>query len=156
MKPQYFPSPALLLIGLLMFVLPQPLPADALSRLPAAWQDRLQAVPETDVSGTERIAREAITGTRDRLAELLQSGTNDNKNLAEGYGELAALYQLFHIDSAAALQCHSRSPRGFGVAVPPDYGPVPHPSRRPMPPPVPPACQGRPGTAQHFVAGPIA
>ena len=103
MKPQYFPSPALLLIGLLMFVLPQPLPADALSRLPAAWQDRLQAVPETDVSGTERIAREAITGTRDRLAELLQSGTNDNKNLAEGYGELAALYQLFHIDSAAAL-----------------------------------------------------
>jgi tetratricopeptide (TPR) repeat protein len=102
-KPQYFPSPALLLIGLLMFVLPQPLPADALSRLPAAWQDRLQAVPETDVSGTERIAREAITGTRDRLAELLQSGTNDNKNLAEGYGELAALYQLFHIDSAAAL-----------------------------------------------------
>ena len=103
MKPQYFPSPALLLIGLLMFVLPQPLPADALSRLPAAWQDRLHAVPETDVSGTERIAREAITGTRDRLAELLQSGTNDNKNLAEGYGELAALYQLFHIDSAAAL-----------------------------------------------------
>jgi tetratricopeptide (TPR) repeat protein len=91
------------MFGLLMFALPLPLPADALSQLPAAWQDRLQAVPETDVSGTERIAREAITGTRTRLADLLQSGTSDAGNLAEGYGELAALYQLFHIDSAAAL-----------------------------------------------------
>ncbi|MGB5537535.1 MAG: hypothetical protein WBN08_16705, partial [Thiogranum sp.] len=68
MKPQYFPSTALLLFGLLMLAPPLPLLADALSELPAAWQDKLQAVPETDVSGTERIARETITRTRSRLA----------------------------------------------------------------------------------------
>jgi len=103
MKPRHFPSTALLLFGLLMLVPPLPLAADALSELPAAWQDRLQAIPATDVSGTERIAREAITRTRNRLAEQLQSGASDAGNLAEGYGELAALYQLFNVDSAAAL-----------------------------------------------------
>jgi len=92
-----------LLFGLLMLALPLPLLADALSELPAAWQDRLQSVPATDVSGTERIARETITRTRSRLADLLQNGAGDDANLAEGYGELAALYQLFNIDSAAAL-----------------------------------------------------
>jgi tetratricopeptide (TPR) repeat protein len=96
-------KPRSLLFGLLMLALPLPLLADALSELPAVWQNRLQAIPETDVSGTERIAREAITRTRSQLAELLQSGARDEKNLAEGYGELAALYQLFHIDSAASL-----------------------------------------------------
>ena len=103
MKPQYFPSTALLLFGLLMLAPPLPLLADALSELPAAWQDKLQSVPETDVSGTERIARETITRTRSRLADLLQNGASDDTNLAEGYGELAALYQLFNVDSAAAL-----------------------------------------------------
>ncbi|MEN8761703.1 MAG: tetratricopeptide repeat protein [Thiogranum sp.] len=92
-----------LLLGLLILALPLPLPADTLSELPAAWQDKLQAVPETDVSGTERVAREAISRTRTQLADLLQDGTSDDTKLAEGYGELAALYQLFNIDSAAAL-----------------------------------------------------
>ncbi|MEN8803507.1 MAG: hypothetical protein ABF297_16165, partial [Thiogranum sp.] len=92
-----------LLLGLLILALPLPLPADTLSELPAAWQDKLQAVPETDVSGTERVAREAITRTRTQLADLLQDGTSDDPKRAEGYGDRAALYQLFNIDSAAAL-----------------------------------------------------
>ena len=92
-----------LLFGLLVLTLPLPLLADALSELPATWQDRLQAVPETDVSGTERIARETIARTRTGVANLLQNGASDDSNLAEGYGELAALYQLFNVDSAAAL-----------------------------------------------------
>jgi len=96
-------SSVLLLFGVLMLALPLPLLADALSELPAAWQDRLQTVPETDVSGTERIARETITRTRSRLADLLQTDASDAGNLAEVYGELAALYQLFHVDTAAAL-----------------------------------------------------
>jgi len=93
-----------LLFGLLVLtLLPLPLLADALSELPATWQNRLQAVPETDVSGTERIARETIARTRTGVANLLQNGASDDSNLAEGYGELAALYQLFNVDSAAAL-----------------------------------------------------
>ncbi len=95
--------PALSLLGLLLLAAPLPLAADSLAQLPAAWQDRLQAVHETDISGTERVAREAITATRSRLAELLAGGSNDTANLAEGYAKLGALYQLFQIDSSAAL-----------------------------------------------------
>ena len=92
-----------LLFGLLMLTLPLPLLADALSDLPTVWLNRLQAVPETDVSGTERIARETIARTRSQLAKMLQSGASDEKNLAEGYGELAALYQLYDVNTAASL-----------------------------------------------------
>ena len=92
-----------LLPALLMLFSTLPAQADTLSGLPIRWQERLQTVPEADLSGTERIAREAITETRSRLADLLQADTGSEDELAEGYGELAALYQLVHIDTAAAL-----------------------------------------------------
>jgi len=96
-------KPAVLLLGVLMLATPLQLMADALAQLPAVWQERLQAIPETDISGTERVARDAITRTRQRLAELLTSGSTDTANLAEGYGKLAALYQRFQIDAPATL-----------------------------------------------------
>jgi tetratricopeptide (TPR) repeat protein len=76
--------------------------ADAIDELPPAWSDTLLAVPESDVTGTERIAREAIARTRARLSELLRNGAAAPSELAEGYAELAALYQLFQIDAPAA------------------------------------------------------
>jgi tetratricopeptide (TPR) repeat protein len=92
-----------LLAGLMMLALPLPSPADALSELPDAWRDKLHPLPEIDISGAERIAREAMTLTRSRLAEVLLGSADDSGNVAEGYGELAALYQLSNINSAAAL-----------------------------------------------------
>ncbi len=109
-------SPTLLLLGLLTLCPPLPVLADALAELPALWRDKLEPVPETDITGTERIAREAITQTRTRLADRLQQDPGDAADLAAGYGELAALYQLFHIDSAAALcweNARTLQPRDF-------------------------------------------
>jgi tetratricopeptide (TPR) repeat protein len=83
--------------------LPPPLAADALAELPGPWVDQLRAVPEADISGAERVGREAIAETRRRLAEHLSSETADKADLAQGFGQLAALYQRFGIDSASAL-----------------------------------------------------
>jgi tetratricopeptide (TPR) repeat protein len=95
--------PVALLTGLLMLITSLPLLADALSELPANWQDKLRPVTESDLSGTEPAARKAITQTRTRLAELLMNGTTEAPRLAGGYGQLAALYQLSRIDTPAAL-----------------------------------------------------
>ena len=92
-----------LLIGLFMLGAAVPLLADTLSEPPGNWQDKLQPVPEADLSGTEPAARKAITQTRERLAELLSQGTTEAPRLAAGYGQLAALYQLARIDAPAAL-----------------------------------------------------
>jgi tetratricopeptide (TPR) repeat protein len=97
------PVTASCLAGLLLLAGPVSLPADALSELPARWQQRLQAVPEADISGVERIGQDSITQTRQRLADRLSTEPADNAELAEGYASLAALYQLFRIDAAAAL-----------------------------------------------------
>ncbi len=116
MRLQFSFSPTLLLLGLLTLCPPLPVLADALAELPALWRDKLEPVPETDITGTERIAREAITQTRTRLADRLQQDPGDAADLAAGYGELAALYQLFHIDSAAALcweNARTLQPRDF-------------------------------------------
>jgi tetratricopeptide (TPR) repeat protein len=91
------------LLGLLFMVAPLRLSADALSQLPPAWQGKLQAVPEPDISGTEPVAREAIAEVRERLAGLLQAGETDTDNLAEGYGKLGALYHLFDVGIPARL-----------------------------------------------------
>jgi tetratricopeptide (TPR) repeat protein len=102
-RARFYFSPVILLVGLLMLGTPRPSAADALSELPDAWRDQLHAIPEIDISGAERIAREAMTQTRTRLAEVLLNSAGDSGDVAEGYGELAALYQLSNIDSAAAL-----------------------------------------------------
>lgn len=91
------------LAGLVLLATPLALPADALSQLPPPWQERLQAVPEADISGVERVGQDSIGQTRERLDALLQAHQTDSAELAEGYASLAALYQLFRIDAAAAL-----------------------------------------------------
>ena len=97
------PITASCLAGLVLLAVPVGLPADALSELQAPWQQRLQAVPEADISGVESVGQDSITRTRARLAARLGADPTDSAELAEGYASLAALYQLFRIDAAAAL-----------------------------------------------------
>ncbi len=101
--PRLAPITASCLAGLVLLAVPAALPADALSELPVPWQQRLQAVPEADISGVESVGQDGITRTRARLAARLGADPVDNAELAEGYASLAALYQLFRIDAAAAL-----------------------------------------------------
>jgi tetratricopeptide (TPR) repeat protein len=92
-----------LLPAALLLAAPLVLLADTLSQLPDGWRHQLQAIPEADVSGVEAVGRDSIARTRERLAEALQADPPDPATLAEGYASLAALYQLFRIDTAAAL-----------------------------------------------------
>lgn len=92
-----------LLSAMLILSLPLRLWADALAQLPPAWSDTLTPVPESDISGAERVAQESIVDTRERLAELLAASDSDAAALAVGYGKLAALYQLVKINRAAAV-----------------------------------------------------
>ncbi|HFD79002.1 MAG TPA: tetratricopeptide repeat protein [Gammaproteobacteria bacterium] len=82
---------------------PAPAQADALAQLPERWATRLQPLPESDTSGAERLAREAIATARKELATLLQAPEVETERLANAWGRLAALYQLAHIDRAAAI-----------------------------------------------------
>ena len=101
--PRPAPITASCLAGLVLLAGPVSLTADALSELQAPWQQRLQAVPEADISGVESVGQDSITRTRARLAARLGADPADSAELAEGYASLAALYQLFRIDAAAAL-----------------------------------------------------
>ncbi len=101
--PRLAPTTASWLAGLALLAVPFASPADAVSELPEQWQPRLQAVPEADISGVENVGQDSITQTRARLAARLGEEPADNAELAEGYASLAALYQLFRIDAAAAL-----------------------------------------------------
>jgi tetratricopeptide (TPR) repeat protein len=83
--------------------------ADTLSELPAAWAGKLHNVPATDLSGIERIAREAIQQTRARLAAALTDPASETDYLAEGFGKLGALYRLVEINSAASLSWENAS-----------------------------------------------
>lgn len=90
-------------IGLLLAVgcLPAIVGADALSQLPEQWRDRLEQIPEADLSGAEPNARRAILETRTELARLLPDSSARSQDLAEGYGRLGALSQVYGLASAA-------------------------------------------------------
>jgi tetratricopeptide (TPR) repeat protein len=87
----------------LLLTVPLPSAGDAVADPPPPLSEKLQPVPDADISGAERIARDAITRARGRLAELLETPDTDPTTLAEAYAELAALYQLLQIDAPAAL-----------------------------------------------------
>jgi len=89
---------------LLVCALPVSARADALSTLPPTWRDKMQALPEIDVSAADRNAQEAIGVARARIDALLNDEQADVKRLAEATARLCALYQLVKIDTAAA-QC---------------------------------------------------
>ena len=69
--------------------------ADALSQLPEPWQDQLVEVAEPELSALEEIAHKTVTSTREELSQLLLKPNNTIAALAEAYGRLGALYQVY-------------------------------------------------------------
>ena len=85
----------------LILALPLAASADSLSQLPQPWQEMIQPIAEADLSGAEPQTQKAIQDQRHEVARLLTDQGISNTDLAEGYGRLGALYQLFQVDSAA-------------------------------------------------------
>ncbi len=84
-----------------IFVAPLPVWADALSELPAQWQGRLIAIPESDVSGAEPLMQQAISEARREVAKYLRAPEADTALLAAAYGHLGALFVLTQVEAQA-------------------------------------------------------
>jgi tetratricopeptide (TPR) repeat protein len=76
--------------------------ADAVSDLPDALADRLQPVAEVSVDTLDPDAREQLTEARRLVVDAILQQHPDAE-LATAYGELAALYQVQHVYTAADL-----------------------------------------------------
>jgi len=89
---RHFAGPAVL--GLLLAIAARLCAADALSELPEQWRSELVPIEEADVSGAERLMQQAMTESRQEVAELLTVPNPDKKVLARAYGRLGALALL--------------------------------------------------------------
>jgi tetratricopeptide (TPR) repeat protein len=101
-------SLTVLLLACLFMALPGLGLCDALMEPPGPWQDRLQAMGKTDLSGAEPYARKVIEQQRDEVARLLQDTGTGDAELAEAYGRLGALYQVYHLPAAAQV-CYANA-----------------------------------------------
>jgi predicted Zn-dependent protease len=75
--------------------------ADPVAEPPDNWAQRVQPVPEVDVSGADVAARQVLRDTRDDLARLLADPATPPKVLGDGYGRLGAHYQNSSVPGAA-------------------------------------------------------
>ena len=82
--------------------------ADALSQLPEHWQNQLTEVAEPELSALEKIAHEAVTSTRTELNQLLSKPGASKAALAEAYGRMGALYQVYNV-SIPAETCYTNA-----------------------------------------------
>jgi tetratricopeptide (TPR) repeat protein len=74
---------------------------DALSELPARWQGDLIPIEEADISGAERLMKEAVAESREEVAGLLTASEPDPEVLAGAYGRLGALALLLEMEAQA-------------------------------------------------------
>ncbi|MDZ7754248.1 MAG: tetratricopeptide repeat protein [Gammaproteobacteria bacterium] len=86
---------------LLLCWLPMAALADALSELPSPWGERLEPVAESDLSGAEPTAREAMDNQREATARLLDDANAAAHALGEAYGRLGALYHVHGLTTTA-------------------------------------------------------
>ncbi|NNJ94388.1 MAG: tetratricopeptide repeat protein [Halobacteria archaeon] len=84
-----------------------PAMADALSDLPAALADRLVPVAEISLDNLDADSRQQLTAARARLARMVSDNLPDEE-LAEGWGELGALYQA-HLVKRLAGDCYANA-----------------------------------------------
>jgi Tfp pilus assembly protein PilF len=75
--------------------------ADSLASPPAAWRERVDPVPELDVSGADASLQRAITQARIGVARLLAGVATGPPRLGDAYGHLGALYHLTSVTSGA-------------------------------------------------------
>ncbi len=100
------PAPLIALAGLIAalsaFADP-PAGGDPVSTPPPAWSERLLAIPDADLSGTEETMREAIAAAREEVARRIQATDPDGDTgpLAAAYGRLGALFVLLEIEALA-------------------------------------------------------
>ena len=81
--------------------------ADTLSELPPAYAGRLQPIEEISLDNLDDDGRQQLTEARVRLATMMEQGAPDAE-LAEGWGELGALYQS-HLVTQFAGRCYANA-----------------------------------------------
>jgi tetratricopeptide (TPR) repeat protein len=74
---------------------------DPVASLPTPWDQRLVAIPESDLSGAEPSIRQAIIEARTTIAVLLEQPNVDPRRLAQAYGRLGALLVLREVEAPA-------------------------------------------------------
>jgi len=75
--------------------------ADAASSLPAHWAERLASVPEVMLNDMDAEARDSVIAARNQLNSLLAEAAVEPDRLADAYGELGGLYQVYLVFPAA-------------------------------------------------------
>jgi len=75
--------------------------ADSLSELPGPWQDRIEALPDADISGAEPAVRKAMADARVSVNALLTTVDVEASALAGRFGELGNLYQIYDVHTLA-------------------------------------------------------
>jgi tetratricopeptide (TPR) repeat protein len=81
---------------------------DVATQLPAPWSDRLVNVPEVTLNDMDAEARDSIIAAREQLNALLETDTTEPDRLADAYGELGGLYQVYLVFPAAEA-CYSNA-----------------------------------------------
>jgi tetratricopeptide (TPR) repeat protein len=84
--------------------------ADSLDNLPAQWQQQLNQVAPIDIATLQADEQKAISETRSRIEDILQSQTPETRQLASEYGNLGNLY-LTHGLYTTADACYSNAIR---------------------------------------------
>ena len=80
---------------LCLLAAPLGIAGDAASSLPARWADRLGSVPEVTLNDMDAEARDSIIAAREQLNAVLQDNAAAADRLADAYGELGGLYQVY-------------------------------------------------------------
>ncbi len=90
--------------------------ADSLSELPVAWQGRLLPLPEQDLSALENSVRQRIEKVRNALDVMLRDPAAEHDEIAEAWGKLGALSQVYLMHTAARIafeNAHRLQPNDF-------------------------------------------
>lgn len=74
---------------------------DAASSLPAHWAGQLAGVPEVMLNDMDAEARDSVIAAREQLNKLLKDAAAAADVVADAYGELGGLYQVYLVFPAA-------------------------------------------------------
>jgi tetratricopeptide (TPR) repeat protein len=86
---------------LCLLAAPVVMAGDAASSLPAHWAERLVSVQEVTLNDMDAEARDSVIVARKQLNALLQDAATATDRLADAYGELGGLYQVYLVFPAA-------------------------------------------------------
>ncbi len=90
--------------------------ADALSDPPAAWRGRLLPLPEQNLSALEASVRQRLDTVRHALDAMLRGPKAERNEMAEAWGKLGALSQVYQMYTAARVafeNAHRLQPDDF-------------------------------------------